>query len=230
MSGGNLNLRDNSVETHLGLLRQDNPEVEALIAIYPEDQYERLLANKQKLNKVLKAFNNMNAMASCSVMLMTCNRLTCPYRDSCILLKNDLAPEGSSCPIEKKIVSEVEFEIVNSLKIDRNNPIEMELLWDLIDTKLLDMRTSGFLRDGSVIQIVKNKIGQMENEHQDLSPAIQIKLELKKLKHNIIDSFVATRRAKKKYGISQSSLSLEELLKSAVGIKDSKDITDAESD
>lgn len=224
MNSGNLNLRDNSVETHLDLLRQSNPELEALIAIYPEEQYEKLLSNKHKLEKVLKLFNEIGSSAAKSVMLMTCNVLTCPYKDSCVLLKNDIAPDGYACPIEKKIVSELEFDVIENLKIDKNNPIEMELLWDLIDTKLLDMRTSGFLRDGSVIQVVSTTVGKMETSRQDLSPAIEIKLELKKLKHSIIDSFVATRRAKKKYGMSQSSQSLEDLLRNAAGMK--KDISD----
>lgn len=210
-----INLRDNSKETHLDILKQEDPDVQALLAVYPEEAAEKILANKKKLNKVISAFKHMKQYTDTNTILMTCNVSTCPYAKVCILAKNDMAPEGYACPVEKKIVLELESDVVHSLGIDRSDPIEMELLWDLIDTKLLDMRASGALRDGAVTQKVEQQVAKVTQVKEELSPNLEVKLELKKLKHQIIDSFVATRRAKKKYGMQNDVGTIESLVMQA---------------
>jgi len=121
-------------------------------------------------------------------------------------------PVGHSCPIEKKIASELEADLVETLAIDQNDIIEMELLWDLIDMKLLDMRSSGALKNGSLVQVVENRVGNVSTSREEASPILEIKMNIKRLKHSIVDSFVATRRAKKKYGMSSNRNTIEELL------------------
>ena len=207
---------------------QTIPNLNELITYYPEDQVERLLEHKDKLDKIIKAFDRLSSTAFTSTAVMTCNSRTCPYRDVCILLKNNIAPESGACPIEKKIIAELECDIVQSLKIDRNDPIEMELLWDLIDLKLIDMRASGYIKNGAVVQVIETKVGQAVSTREELCPAIEVKLDLKRVKHTIIDSFVATRRAKKKYGMSNDASTLEEMLMSAINNKKDSDIEDVE--
>jgi len=202
-------------------------ELNSLLAFYPEEQINKLLEHKDKLDKIIKAFDKMSAVAFSSTVVMTCSSYSCPYKDVCILLKNDLAPSGSACPVEKKIVSELECDIVNSLKIDRNDPIEMELLWDLIDLKLIDMRSSGYMKDGSVTQKIETKMGPSVSIREEISPALEIKLDLKRVKHSIIDSFVATRRAKKKYGMNNDANTLEDMIMSAINNKRDNDSEDS---
>lgn len=207
----------------LDMLTDKNPELATLLAVYPEEEKKRLLENKEKLNKIAKAMDKAAITGTVNSMIMTCST-SCPFSSICVLRKNQLDPVGYPCPVEKKIVTELEYDIVQSLGIDRNDPIEMELLWDLIDTKLIDMRTSGYLKTGEVVQIIENKLGSVTTTRADLSPAIEIKLELKRLKHTIIDSFVATRRAKKKYGMDSDNNALQSvLLAAAKRIKDKKD-------
>jgi hypothetical protein len=210
-----LNLRDNSASTHLDILRQEDPDIQGLLAVYPEEAAEKILANKTKLKKVIKAFNNMKGFTDTNSVVMTCNTTMCPYKDVCVLKLSNIAPDGCACPVEKKIVIELESSIVESLSIDRNDPIETEMLWDLIDTKLLDMRASGALKHGSLVQVITQQVAKVVQTKEEMSPTVLLKLELKKLKHSIIDSFVATRRAKKKYGMISDVNTIETLIRAA---------------
>ncbi len=209
------NLRDNSAQTHLDILKQEDPDIQSLLAVYPEEMAEKILANKKKLGKVIKVFQSMKNYTDTNTIIMTCDTNKCPYKDVCILKINDMAPDGYSCPVEKKLVIELETDIVQSLGIDRNDPIEMELLWDLIDTKLLDMRTSGFLKNGAVTQLATQQVAKVVQTKEELSPTLMVKLDIKRLKHSIIDAFVATRRAKKKYGMQNDVGTIETLILAA---------------
>ena len=222
------NLRDNSAQTHLDILKQEDPEIKSLLAVYPEEAAEKILANKKKLSKVISVFKSVKNYTDTNTIIMTCNTGTCPYRDVCILKINDMAPDSYPCPVEKKLVLELETDIIQSLGIDRNDPVEMELLWDLIDTKLLDMRTSGFLKNGAVTQVVTQQVAKVVQTKEELSPALMIKLDIKRLKHSIIDSFVATRRAKKKYGMQNDIGTIETLILAAA--KKNRDQLEDKSD
>ena len=210
-----LNLRDNKASTHLDILTHDDPDIQSLLAVYPEEAAEKILANKKKLNKVLAVFKSVKNYTDTNTLVMTCKPETCPYKTICVLKLNDMAADGYPCPVEKKLVLELETDIIQSLGIDRNDPIEMELLWDLIDTKLLDMRTSGFLKTGEVTQVVTQQVAKIVQTKEELSPVLLIKLDIKRLKHSIIDSFVATRRAKKKYGMQNDVGTIETLILAA---------------
>jgi hypothetical protein len=213
----NVDLRDNSTKTSVELMILENPNLSSLIAIYPEDQLDKVIANKDKLNKIISSFTNVARGGTISAIVMVCKVMTCPYRDICVLLKNGIAPEGGSCPIEKKMVMEIENETIEFLGIDRNNPIEIELLWDLIDSKILDLRASALMRSGELTNNMVTRDKDFESSKIELKPELLAKIELKKLKHSIIDAFVASRRAKKKYGANQTGNALEELLKKSVG-------------
>jgi len=76
------------------------------------------------------------------------------------------------------------------------------------------MRASANLKDGSVIQVVEST-GKISSTKEEIDPAIMLKIEIKKLKHSIIDSFVATRRSKKKYGMQSEASTIETLIMEA---------------
>lgn len=211
-----INLRNPiSNEHHLAILRRDNPELSSLLAVYPEEETAKLIQNKEKLQKIAKMFDSVSAARSQAAMVMTC-RDDCPYKEICILKREAIAPYGHPCPIEKKIAAELECDVIQSLSIETNDPIEMELLWDLIDMKLLDMRASAKLKDGVLVQRVDMNVGgKLSSSREEISPLIEAKLDLKRLKHSIIDAFVATRRAKKKYGTQSDSNLLEDLIRQA---------------
>ena len=147
-----VNLRNISEKTDLAVLESEIPEISALLQVYPPEAAKNLLNNKEKLARISTALANVTSYASVNTIIMNCSE-KCIYKDVCILCQNEIAPFGYPCPVEKKIIIEMESDIVKSLEIDRNDPIEMEMLWDLIDTKLLDMRASGALKDGKLVQV-----------------------------------------------------------------------------
>lgn len=208
----NVNLRNTTDEQQLAIIKKNNPELKSLLEVYPPEEIDRLMSNKKKLYKIMEILDKgLIVQTSLNSMIMNCAN-SCPFRDVCLFMKNGLAPVGFPCPVEKKLISELEADIVESLSIDRNDPIEMEMLWDFIDMKILDMRASGALKDGKLVQIVEQKVGQQISIREEVSPTLEVKLELKKLKHQIVDSFVATRRAKKKYGMQTNSNSIEQMI------------------
>jgi hypothetical protein len=206
-----VNLRSVSEKQELALLEEEYPDIKNLLSIYPPEATQILLDNKDKLVRVNKSLSTVSNFASNNAILMTCGP-ACPYVNVCVLIKNNIAPVGYACPIEKKLIMEMEADMVDYLEIDRNNPFEMELLWDLMDSKIIDMRISGALKDGKVTQTVESKIGPVVTTREELKPEVEIKLELKKLKGNIIDSFIGTRRAKKKYGMNSDASTLEQMI------------------
>lgn len=211
------------MSTHLETLRNENPDIAPLLAVYPEEEAAKLISNKSKLAKIARAFDSVSVARSQASMVMTCQH-DCPYKDICILKKEDLAPYGHPCPIERKVIYQLEADVIKSLDIETDNPIEMELLWDLIDMKLLDMRASATMKDGKLITKVESKMGKVVSSRDEISPLLEAKLDLKRLKHSIIDAFVATRRAKKKYGMQSDANSIEQLiLQAAANAKDTDD-------
>lgn len=216
-----VNLRNITEKQDLAIFEQENPEFKSLLAVYPPELSKNLLNNKEKLNNICEILSNSTAFASVNAVIMTCAE-NCPYKEVCILIKSGLTPLGFPCPIEKKLIIEMESDIVSHLEIDRNNPIEMEMLWDLIDTKILDLRASGALKNGKLTQTVEQKVGQQIVTREEVAPEIEIKMELKRIKASIMDAFVGTRRAKKKYGMGSGTSTIEQMILQAANNVNSK--------
>lgn len=208
-----MNLR-NTDNAALAILEKENPNIASLIQLYPPELSNILLNNKEKIAKISKSLTNVTSELSSNTIIMKCSE-SCIHKDICVFAKNDIAPIGYSCPIEKQMVLDLQHDLVKHLEIDKSNVIEMELLWDLIDVKLLDMRSSGALKSGSLVQIIEVTENEKTFKKEEISPNFEAKLMLKKLKHSIIDSFVATRRAKKKYGMQTGEATLEQLIRNA---------------
>lgn len=208
--------KDPTAKQQLSVIKKDM-SLDDLISVYPEEAIEKLVANKDKLAKIAAAFSDTITTVSKATMIMKCNTKSCPYKTSCILIKDGLAPNGYQCPIEKKLVMEIESAIVHELDIDTQNAIEMELLYDFIDAKLLDMRTSGLISDSSVVQWIEIDNGKAVNKYKDVAPEFKVKMDLKRLKSNIMEEFMATRKAKKRYGLGSGSDSFESIIKKAMG-------------
>lgn len=199
----------------LRLMRKEMP-LEELLSVYPEEAMKKLVANKEKLSEIAAVFQNTRCSMLQGAMIMKCNSFKCPFKDSCVLVKHKVAPDGLPCPVERKLFMELESTIVEELDIDRQSTIEMELLYDFIDAKLLDMRTSGLLGDATVVQWIQIDNGKAINKYKDISPEFKVKMDLKKLKFQILEEFMATRKAKKRYGINSNDSTFESIVKHAM--------------
>ena len=205
-------------KNQLDILQEELGDLSPLLAMYPEEALNTLIKNKEKLAKISKMFSSDIANISTSIMLMKCNTTTCPYRLSCVLLKEGLAPEGYTCPIEKKISNELEISLIAALQIDTQDTVEMELLYDIIDTKLLDMRTSGMLANDSLIQTITKESRNGDIISKDVAPEFTIKMDLKNLKSKLLNEFMATRLSKKRYGINTGN-TMEDIIRNAMNGK-----------
>lgn len=201
----------------LSLIKRDI-QMDELLSVYPEESLERLVTNKDKLEKIAAAFQNTLSTVSQATLVMKCDGSKCPFKDSCILVKYEVEPNGFPCPIERKLCMELESTIVDELEIDRQSTIEMELLYDFIDAKLLDMRTSGLIASSSVVQWIEIDNGKSVNKYKDVAPEFKVKMDLKKLKFTILEEFVATRKAKRRYGLKNTDNVFESIVKNAMGI------------
>ena len=213
-----MNLREKLNENQqLQIIQNDIGDLSPLLSFYPEEALERLVKNKDKLLKISKMFESGLSNVTSSVILMRCNGDTCPYKLVCPLLKAGVEPEGFFCPIEKKITNELEITLTQSLDIDTQDTVEMELLYDFIDAKLLDLRTSGMLAEGSLIQEITKDGRNGSVISKDVAPEFSIKMDLKALKARLLNEFMATRLSKKRYGI-QGANTMEDIIKSAMGV------------
>lgn len=194
----------------------DNPDLSTLLSVYPKQAIDKLRRHKGNLTEISNALNSIQSGMSQNSIIMTCDTRRCPYKSSCVLNLSDIAPDGYKCPLERKLVSELEYDILKELDIDSGDPIEMELLWDLIDTKILDMRASAAMGDGLVMQevIIENKMAR--SSKLEISPALLAKIEIKKLKHSIMEDFLATRKSKKRYGVGDDVGNIEDVFRKAV--------------
>jgi len=213
-----MNLREKLNENQeLQIIQNDIGDLSPLSSFYPEDALDRLVKNKDKLLKISKMFESGLSNVTSSVILMRCNGDTCPYKLVCPLLKANIQPDGYFCPIEKKITNELEITLTQALHIDTQDTVEMELLYDFIDAKLLDLRTSGLIADGSLIQEITKDGRNGSIISKDVAPEFSIKMDLKALKSRLLNEFMATRLSKKRYGL-QSSNTMEDIIKSAMGV------------
>jgi hypothetical protein len=207
--------KDPTAKQQLSLIKKEI-NLDDLLSVYPEEAIDKLVANKDKLLKISEMFGDTMTTVSKATMILQCDTSKCPFKNSCILIKNSIAPNGYQCPIEKKLVMEIESSIIQELDIDTQNTIEMELLYDFIEAKLLDMRTSGMIADTSVVQLIEIDNGKAVNRYKDVAPEFKVKMDLKKLKSSIMEEFMATRKAKKRYGLSTGNDSFEDIIKKAM--------------
>ena len=210
-----INLRDSNNATQLAVIEEEVGDLSPLLSMYPEEALHKLIKNKDKLQKLSQLFESGITAVSTTVMLMRCSKEDCPYSLTCPLLKADLAPEGYTCPIEKKLSNELELTLCKDLNIDPQDTVEMELLFDFIDAKLLDMRTSGMLANTSLVQEITKEGRGGATMSRDVAPEFTVKMDLKNLKSKLLNEFMATRLAKKRYGITGSS-SVEDIIKNAM--------------
>jgi len=211
----NINLRDNNNATQIAVIEEEVGDLSPLLSMYPEEAMHKLIKNKDKLQKISTMFDSGITAVSTSVMLMRCSSDDCPYRLSCPLLKAELEPEGYTCPIEKKLSNELEISLVRDLNIDTQDTVEMELLFDFIDAKLLDMRTSGMISNTGLVQEITKEGRGGATMSRDIAPEFLIKMDLKALKSKLLNEFMGTRLAKKRYGV-QGTNSMEDIIKNAM--------------
>jgi len=177
---------------------------------------------------------------------MNCEAIRCVFADTCPLLKENLAPKGSPCPIEMSIVAQFTAEYMEQLDVLPENLVEVSMVRDLVDQEVQYIRKTKLLAKEHFIQ--ENIIG-IDNDgnpilKKELHLAVELEDKLHKRRKDLRNQLLATREAKAKIGQTQADtaqaisdiinkvqnyeLQREKLLKKKLGTYDRDDYIDAD--
>lgn len=137
---------------------------------------------------------------------MTCQAEQCPMAPSCPLLKQNLAPKGSPCPIEASAVHQFFSDYVEELGVDVTRMVEVSMVRDLVDQEIQQLRKTWILSQEHFIQ--ENVVGvDMQGNvvtKKELHQAVDYEERILKRKEKIRNALLATRESKAKIGQSQT--------------------------
>lgn len=128
-----------------------------------------------------------------------CRGERCPYRDTCFLIENDMAPEGERCPLEIAEVQDLFAAYVSQLNIDPENVVDLSLVKELVDLEVSIVRCDNKLAsDGDFIQEVPVGVTPkgMVITKPELHLAVEYKDRLLERRHRILQLLNATRKDK----------------------------------
>lgn len=136
------------------------------------------------------------------VIPMVCKGANCPLSEVCPLVKQNIPPVGSLCPIETSLISELMESYMVELAVNPNSLIEVSMIRDLINQEIQQHRATWLLSIEHFIQ--ENVVGvSSEGEpvkQKQLHLAVELEDKLQKRKKEIRNQLLATREARAKAG------------------------------
>jgi hypothetical protein len=158
---------------------------------------------KEKVAELVRPQRTKTSMFSS--IPMTCEHHKCVFADTCPLLKENLAPKGSPCPIEMSIVSQFTSDYMNQLEVNPENLVEVSMVRDLVDQEVQYIRKTKLLAKEHFIQ--ENVIGVDQDGQpilkKELHLAVELEDKLHKRRKDLRNQLLATREAKAKIGQTQ---------------------------
>lgn len=131
---------------------------------------------------------------------LVCKANSCPYADSCMLLKYDLAPMGEPCPKE---TAEIELRYGaydKDFGLDEASFTDKNLVSELINYDIMLDRLRALLVKEEVL-VVDQVAGIGENGEEFYQPTVSKTWEayerVEKKRNNIYDLMLATRKSNK---------------------------------
>jgi len=177
---------------------------------------------------------------------MTCKAEACVYQDTCPLQAKDMAPKGSPCPIELRIMVQFAEDYMEELNVDPANLVEVSMIRDLVDQEIQYIRKAKLLAKDGMIQ--DSVIGIGNNGEPIISKQLHLAVDLEdkihKRKNELRKNLLATREAKAKVGqgnldtaqtlsnifekIREVDLENDRLMRRKLGIETKDDYIDAQ--
>lgn len=162
-------------------------------------QYNDIKLTEGQVRHIAKSFADIE-LGSSTNLVMICEKKTCLYKNRCALYMSNIAPEGKECLHENKILTHALDQYIESMEIDIENYPEMVLVNQLVEYELIEYRCNAILslehqnmRMTSVIGI--DESGQLVTK-EEISHALQIKMQVFKNKMAILQELTATRQQK----------------------------------
>lgn len=128
-----------------------------------------------------------------------CLHQICPFHTS------KKYPLTKQCPVEFRLIQTLTQGYIEDLGVDPDNASEMTLVNKLVECDIIELRANSGLSGGNDEEagtLLKTIISESDNgthkEEVKLHPLLEAKEKMTRIKMNILDAFVATRREKYK--------------------------------
>lgn len=165
------------------------------------NQYEDIELSESDMQRVAKSFLDIE-LGSSTNLVMICRKNKCLYRERCALYVADRCPEGRECLHENKVLTVSLDQYITSMEVDMDNFPEMVMVNQLVEYELIEYRCNAILSFDHTNLKMKSVIGIDPSGQpitkEDISHALQIKMQVFKNKKELLDSFTATRKEKYK--------------------------------
>ena len=161
------------------------------------NQYVDIALDENDMNGIAKAFLDIE-VGSSTGLVMICSRRKCLYQTRCALYVSNKQPEGRECLHENKILSDSMDRYLESLSIDTNNYPEMVMINQLVEYELIEHRCNAILSHQHIDMKMTTVIGIADDgtvvSKEEISHALGIKMQVQKLKFQLLGEFTATRK------------------------------------
>lgn len=165
------------------------------------NQYSSIDLTQDEIRKIATSFANIETGSSTNLVVI-CSKKDCLYKGRCALYLANKAPEGKECLHENKILMDAMDRYMESLEIDIDNYAEMVMVNQLVEYELIEFRCNTILSYDHQNLKMETVIG-IDDQGQvitkeDVSHALQIKMQIFKNKMNLLQELTATRKEKYK--------------------------------
>ena len=162
-------------------------------------------------SELLKALKNPKDMVLSKYLPMKCQGILCPVFGSCPIqstLGQEYVPQGEPCPIEihllKMFAEELRRGVMDQVGEDNYDGLMQTLVDELVEIHILEIRTSGDIANNGYISevpvVISGTGGQREIMFKkELSPTLEVKLQLKERKRQILNALLATPETKARF-------------------------------
>lgn len=151
---------------------------------------------------------------------ITCKADGCPYKNSCMLLKYDMAPEGEKCAFETALIE----KNLEGYKRDfdltpESSFVDFTIVKELVNADVMMERAQALLADEGVA-IEEVYTGSNENSGEDffrkeVSKALDIYERHSKMRDRLLDTMMSTRKAKSRIKDTNTN-SVYDLIKESI--------------
>jgi hypothetical protein len=180
-----------------------------LLEYFPHTLSEKVMSTSithSKIHDVAEFAQGMMAGAI-SVSPLVCKGDSCPYASRCEILINDIAPVGSSCPVELMLIDRWAEEWVRTMEVDLTSKVEKDQVASIIMCDLMLMRLGNRLALSPTGNIVYTPVGVDKNGsvilRMEAAPEIAMQEKYLRMKTSVQESLLATRESKAKHGVME---------------------------
>ena len=218
---------DNEIDDLVSeVLQQENPEKEELLAVKKKRE---LLEKSTKSNVWGYSSLGIESKKAAMSMLSTktgmfakvplyCKAEKCPYAETCLLLKSDLAPKGEPCPMETSHIEMRTEGYKQDYGLDTASFTDRVLMNQVIKLDILIDRCEALMSiEGTPVIEITAGVDEQGNEYTQpaVSKALEAHEKLVKRRNEIFKLMMGTRSDKKE-NENEKKESLQSILSRAI--------------